>query len=37
MKELSDGEEVVGRSGGLKARAKPEYTKRKGLHPTSEV
>ena len=33
MNELSDGEEVVGRSGGQEARAKTEYRKRKGLHP----
>jgi hypothetical protein len=33
MNELSDGEEVVGRSEGQEAGAKTECAKREGLHP----
>ena len=33
MNELSDGEEVVGRSEGQEVGAKTEEVKREGLHP----
>ena len=33
INELSDGEEVVGRSEGQEAGAKTECAKREGLHP----